>query len=200
MSFIKFRAPSEIGWFKTYNTYNEVKTLPHFRTIHGIYIKYDRVVYDKLIKKNGYNSKYILRARQKILDVIDDLPPNLEDLVFENFIHSKFNKSKYTLDLINLPPTVKYINIRGSHVTYIPYSIIRDLDKFHTTNSNFLRQCNKLFNGDFKKYCRYREICMRTHKRRIEKIENWFIDCKYNPEYKYCRDRVQKDYEETYDD
>jgi len=65
MSFIKFRAPSEIGWFKTYNTYNEVKTLPHFRTIHGIYIKYDRVVYDKLIKKMDIiqNIYYVLDKR-----------------------------------------------------------------------------------------------------------------------------------------
>ena len=30
------------------------------------------------------------------------------------------------------------------------------------------------------------------------KIGNWYLDCKYNPKYKYCRIRLMKEYEELY--
>ena len=32
----------------------------------------------------------------------------------------------------------------------------------------------------------------------INKIENWFLDCKYNPKYLYCRKRLMKEYDELY--
>ena len=32
-----------------------------------------------------------------------------------------------------------------------------------------------------------------------KKIAKWFLECKYNPAYKYCRDSLQKDYIELYD-
>jgi hypothetical protein len=32
----------------------------------------------------------------------------------------------------------------------------------------------------------------------VEKIENWFLECKYNPKYLYCRKRLMEEYEELY--
>ena len=29
-------------------------------------------------------------------------------------------------------------------------------------------------------------------------ISNWFLECKYNPKYKYCKDRLNKLYEEEF--
>ena len=29
----------------------------------------------------------------------------------------------------------------------------------------------------------------------INKLEDWFLECKYNPKYKYCRDKVNSDYD-----
>ena len=29
-------------------------------------------------------------------------------------------------------------------------------------------------------------------------IENWFLKCKYNPKYKYCRNFIKKGYDECY--
>ena len=31
-------------------------------------------------------------------------------------------------------------------------------------------------------------------------IGEWFLECKYNPKYKYCKDRLIKEYEELYGD
>jgi len=30
------------------------------------------------------------------------------------------------------------------------------------------------------------------------KIGNWFLECKYNPKYLYCRKRLMKEYDEFY--
>lgn len=43
------------------------------------------------------------------------------------------------------------------------------------------------------------------HKRKVEKIfvkkiENWYLECKYNPEYKYCRYRLKKEHKELYNE
>jgi len=30
-------------------------------------------------------------------------------------------------------------------------------------------------------------------------ISNWFIECKYNPKYKYCRERLQDEFDDLYE-
>ena len=35
-------------------------------------------------------------------------------------------------------------------------------------------------------------------KRFVSKIENWYLECKYNPEYKYCRDRLEIEYNDMF--
>lgn len=32
----------------------------------------------------------------------------------------------------------------------------------------------------------------------VKKIENWFLECKYNPKYTYCRRKVMEDYKVSY--
>ena len=34
--------------------------------------------------------------------------------------------------------------------------------------------------------------------RSVDKISNWFLECKYNPKYKFCRDRINKMYDEEF--
>ena len=32
----------------------------------------------------------------------------------------------------------------------------------------------------------------------VLKISNWFLECKYNPKYKYCKDRINKLYDDEF--
>ena len=32
----------------------------------------------------------------------------------------------------------------------------------------------------------------------VLKISNWFLECKYNPKYKYCKDRINRLYDEEF--
>ena len=42
------------------------------------------------------------------------------------------------------------------------------------------------------------EIYHKENKVFANKIGEWFLKCKYNPKYKYCRDRVDKEYDKLF--
>ena len=53
----------------------------------------------------------------------------------------------------------------------------------------------KYFDGKKEKYFEYE----RNIKRKFSnKIGNWFLECRYNPKYMYCRKRLMKEYKELY--
>ena len=55
---------------------------------------------------------------------------------------------------------------------------------------------------EFKKEQLYKYLIMKwkvqCFKKIINKISEWFLQCKYNPSYKYCRKRVDALYDEEY--
>ena len=53
----------------------------------------------------------------------------------------------------------------------------------------------KFFSGSIKKYLEHQN---KIKTKFVNKIGNWFIDCKYNPKYLYCRKRLMKEYDELY--
>ena len=34
----------------------------------------------------------------------------------------------------------------------------------------------------------------------VNKIGDWFLECKYNPKYKYCQDTVNREYDDLVSD
>ena len=51
------------------------------------------------------------------------------------------------------------------------------------------------FDGVLKNYFEYQN---EMKSKFVNKIGNWFLECKYNPKYLYCRKRLMKEYEELY--
>ena len=43
-----------------------------------------------------------------------------------------------------------------------------------------------------------KEIYYKENQTFANKIGEWFLECKYNPKYKYCRDRVDKEYDKLF--
>jgi len=51
------------------------------------------------------------------------------------------------------------------------------------------------------KYCeRYLELNGKILKRTADKIGDWFLECKMDPKYKYCRDRLEREHKKLYDE
>ena len=46
------------------------------------------------------------------------------------------------------------------------------------------------YNGDINIY--FYEL------KNVKKIEEWFLEIKYNPNYKYCKDRLNKEYSDLF--
>lgn len=55
---------------------------------------------------------------------------------------------------------------------------------------------NEIFEFVRKKYFKDEEEKYKLNQ--SNKIGEWFLDCKYNPKYKYCRDRLKKEYNNIY--
>lgn len=74
------------------------------------------------------------------------------------------------------------------------------------TYFGFIYQDNPIYNTIINKY-KFRDRNARRVKRYLYHkkvkpyvliIENWFLECKYNPKYKYCRDRLRNEFKELY--
>ena len=45
----------------------------------------------------------------------------------------------------------------------------------------------------------YENIKRRSYTRLCNRIGEWYLECKYNPEYKQCRKKLKSEYEELFD-
>jgi len=61
--------------------------------------------------------------------------------------------------------------------------IAKEINKYPGKNRN---------NRKLKKYFYY--------KMSVLKIEEWYLECKYNPKFKFCRDRLENQFKDLYDD
>jgi len=43
------------------------------------------------------------------------------------------------------------------------------------------------------------DYAVKVQRKRMNRIGEWFLECKYNPQYKYCRDRVDELYDDEYE-
>jgi len=52
------------------------------------------------------------------------------------------------------------------------------------------------FDDDWKKYRKFQHKVYRLF---ANKIGEWYLECKYNPEYKACKKRLKLEFDEMYD-
>jgi hypothetical protein len=69
---------------------------------------------------------------------------------------------------------------------------LRDLYYHENPIHNFIKQ---KFDDDWKKYNKWQ---IQYRKKFANKIGNWFLECKYNPQYKYCQNRLNHEYDQLY--
>jgi hypothetical protein len=109
----------------------------------------------------------------------------------EYFVCSK-NIIKY---LPNLPDSIKSLNFLDNQVTSLS-KLPKNVQHVYCNNNpihNLLKYFDKYIIGvDLSKYFKWKE---KSESLFVNKIELWFLECKYNPKYKYCRDRVNGEYE-----
>lgn len=91
-----------------------------------------------------------------------------------------------------LPRKVKYVYCINNNLTNLPdmpenlHYIIYDTNPIYEFIDTY-------FYGSKTSYFEWKD----TYKKIFSnKLADWFLECKYNPKYKYCRDRVNMEYDE----
>jgi len=112
---------------------------------------------------------------------LPSLPENLEYLYIPNNM----------LEILpSCPKSLKYIFISNNNLIELPF-IGRRCHMEYEENpiANFV---NKFFKRDMDEYYEWKN---KFEKKFVKKIETWFLKCKYNPEYLYCRNFIMKGYD-----
>ena len=107
-----------------------------------------------------------------------------------------------------------YIKCTGNRLSYLPelpnslqvlwcnYNNLSSLPELPNSLINLCYYDNPIynyikyyFNGNNNNYFEHQK---NIKKKSANKIGGWFLDCKFNPKYKYCRERLMKEYGELY--
>lgn len=131
---------------------------------------------------------------------LPELPLKLEELECSNNKLQKLPKLPHTLKslicvnneltyLPLLPPKLEKLHVELNRLKKIPVlpSTVEEINYLENPVHSIVET---YFNDNLAEY----HIGIRT----VNMIENWFLECKYNPKYKYCRDRIKKEHEELY--
>ena len=151
------------------------------------------------------NSLKILWCNYNKISDLPNLPSSLIELHCTN--NNLFSLPELSNSLIklqcgnnNLSSLPKLPNsLTNLRCTYNNLSSLPELPNSIT----FINYCHnpiyiyiyKYFNDN---YIEYNEYQKKMKKVFAIKIGDWFLECRYNPKYKYCRKRLMKEYEECY--
>ena len=140
-------------------------------------------------------------SNNKNLTILPKLPKLLEKIDFRYTNISKFPDNM--LDLL------RNKKLMGDNIYYYKTPLHDNMNKYNISNI-CLYNCGNHIYESAGMGCMFLRATLPCYKsiirnyimkiKSISIIENWFLDCKYNPKYKYCRDRLEKQYEELYND
>jgi Leucine-rich repeat (LRR) protein len=115
--------------------------------------------------------------------------PELPNLL--KFLNCRNNKFSY---LPELPNSLQYFICSNNNLSSLP-KIPNSAYIFNYDNNPIHFHIKKYFYNNTKKYFDHQRQMRRIF---VNKIGNWYLDCKYNPKYLYCRNRLMKEYKELY--
>jgi Leucine-rich repeat (LRR) protein len=93
--------------------------------------------------------------------------------------------------LPELPRKVKYLYCINNNITDLPY--LPDQLHYLDFNNNPIKLfIDTYFEGSKTLYLEWKK---KNETIFANKLGDWFLECKYNPKYKYCIDRVNDDYD-----
>jgi len=94
-------------------------------------------------------------------------------------------------NILHIPENMKYMYINSNFLTDLPY--LPDQLHYLDFNNNPIKLfIDNYFDGSKILYLEWKQ---KNETIFANKLGNWFLECKYNPKYKYCRDRVNSEYD-----
>ena len=161
--------------------------------------------FEEILKLDNYNDINYIDCAYNKLSNLPELPNSLVEL--------HCNNNKFSI-LPELPNSLIHLNCEYNNLSSLPElpNSLKGLKCFDNDLSNLPELPNSLlkisfnynpihtyikiyFDGKRQQYFEYQRQIKRIF---VNKIGNWFLDCKYNPKYLYCKKRLMKEYDELY--
>ena len=163
----------------------------------------------------------LLTCSANKLTELPKLPDKLTGLFCNNNLIKKLPKLPNTLERLNcsdnelvelpeLPSCLELIYAANNKITKFPLSL-NYLKKHPSKYYIFYFGNNPIYNYIKKNYLsKHKDLgnngivatiglgIYLSHREHVIKIEKWFLECKYNPKYKYCRTRLEAEYNNIY--
>ena len=96
--------------------------------------------------------------------------------------------------LPTIPRKVKYLYCINNNLTDLP-DMPENLHYILYDNNPIYEFIDTYFYGNKTSYFKWKTQFKKIYS---DKLGKWFLECKYNPKYKYCRDRVNAEYDELF--
>ena len=138
---------------------------------------------------------------------------NMITIKFNDNISLYYSSFEEILKLENYNDII-YINCRNNLISSLPVlpnslmylycnnNILSSLPELPNSKIDICYKYNpihtyikKYFNDKHQQYFDYQRQMKRIF---ANKIGNWYLDCKYNPKYLYCRKRLMEEYDDLY--
>ena len=100
--------------------------------------------------------------------------------------------------LPQLPNSLKILWCSDNNLSSLP-QLPNSLEDLYWNDNPIYDYIVKYFNNDWRKYREFQhKIHNMTMKVFANKIGEWYLECKYNPEYKVCQKRLKMEYKELF--
>ena len=188
-----------------YNSFDQITQLDNYDEI--IYINWHNNKLSSLPQLP--NSLEILWCSSNNLYCLPQLPISLISLsCYNNNLSSlpQLPKSLIYLycdhnnlsSLPQLPNSLKELYCSYNNLSSLP-QLPNSLEKIWCDNNPIYNYIKKYFNNHWKDYREFQQkIHNITMKVFANKIGEWYIECKYNPEYEICKKRLKMEFNELY--
>jgi hypothetical protein len=184
-----------------YNSFKEILKLDNYNDI--IYIDYSCDKLSSLPKLP--NSLQRLHCEYNNLSILPELPNSLTELYchynnlsslpeLPNSLIQLYCDHNMLSSLPELPHSLTHTSCNCNNLSSLP-QIPNSLTHFNYYCSPIFYYIKDYFNGKHQQYFEHQKKIQKIF---INKIGDWYLDCKYNPKYLYCRNRLMKEYEELY--
>ena len=164
--------------------------------------------FEEIIQLENYDDiKCINFYNNNLTSLPDNLPNSLEILWCDNNnLTSLPNNLPNSLEILwcynnnltslpdNLPYSLKELWCDNNNLTRLPDNLPNSLKELYCANNPIYKFIEKYHNNDWKEYIKWKT----KYKSPSNIIGSWFLDCKYNPKYKYCTDRLNEEYDSLY--
>jgi E3 ubiquitin-protein ligase IpaH7.8 len=156
--------------------------------------------FEEIVKLENYNDIIYINCRNNLISSLPVLPNSLMYLYCNNNILSSLPELPNSLtqlycddnklyNLPDLPNLLTHLYCSYNKLSSFP-ELPNTLSCLYYYNNPIHHHIKKISNGNVKTYFKYKTA--------VNKIGEWFLDCKYNPKFLYCKKRLIKEYEELY--